>query len=58
MVGKIWAKKNVNKESFKSVLSSLWRIVGGVKFKELHDNLWLFEFLDEIDKKRIMDGRP
>jgi hypothetical protein len=58
LVGKIWAEKNVNKEAFKSLLSNLWQIFGGVKFKELHDNLWLFEFSDRMDKKRIMDGKP
>ena len=30
----------------------------GVKFKELRDNIWLFEFSNEADKRRILKGRP
>jgi hypothetical protein len=30
----------------------------GVKFKDLKDNVWLFEFSDLADKRRIMEGRP
>jgi hypothetical protein len=29
-----------------------------VVFKELQDNLWLFEFDEEDDKNRVMAGRP
>jgi hypothetical protein len=28
-----------------------------VKFKELKDNIWLFEFSDDGDKRRVLDGR-
>lgn len=27
-------------------------------FKEVQDNVWLFEFLEIEDKKRVLDGRP
>jgi hypothetical protein len=39
------------------VLSRLWRLVGHVTFKELLDNVWLFEFTDGEDKRRILEGR-
>jgi hypothetical protein len=58
LIGKIWSEKAVNKEAFKSVLSSLWRTVGRVIFKEVEDNMWIFEFTDREDKKRVMAGRP
>lgn len=58
LVGKYWMEKRYNKEAFKSVLSKLWRSEGGVNFKELQDNLWLFEFAEEEDKRRVLDGRP
>jgi hypothetical protein len=58
LIGKVWTEKNVNKEAFKSVFSTIWRTVGAVKFKELRDNIWLFEFADENDKRRVMEGRP
>ena len=58
LVGKVWADKIVNKEAFKSVLSTIWRTAWGVKFKDFKDNVWLFEFSDQIDKRRVMDGMP
>jgi hypothetical protein len=58
LVGKIWAEKAVNKEAFKTVLSGLWRTVGRVIFKEIEDNMWIFEFTKQEDKKRVMAGRP
>jgi hypothetical protein len=58
LVGKVWAEKQVNKEAFQTVLSRLWRLVGHVTFKELLDNVWLFEFTDGEDKRRILEGRP
>lgn len=58
VVGKIWTEKSVNKEAFRSVLSRIWRLAGWVVFKELNDNLWLFEFTEVDDKRRVMEGRP
>jgi hypothetical protein len=58
LVGKLWTKKPTNKEAFKTVLSRLWRTVETVIFKEIQENLWLFEFSDAVDKRRVLAGRP
>jgi hypothetical protein len=58
LIGRIWMAKKVNKEAFKSVLSQIWCTVRGVKFKELNNNVWLFEFKEEDDMRRVLDGRP
>ena len=58
LIGKVWTDKKVNKEAFMFIFSTIWRIVGGVKFKELRDSIWLFEYKDENDKRRVMEGRP
>lgn len=58
MVGKIWAEKSVNKEAFRSMLSRIWQLAGQVVFKELLNNLWLFEFTKVDDKQRVLEGRP
>ena len=29
-----------------------------MKFKDFKDNIWLFEFADQVDKRRVMKGRP
>jgi hypothetical protein len=58
LIGKVWSNKIVNKEALQSVLSIIWRTVGGVKFKYLKDNVWLFEFADKNDKQGVMNGKP
>ncbi|XP_059429026.1 uncharacterized protein LOC132162821 [Corylus avellana] len=50
--------KKVNKDAFKTVLSRIWRTLGGVIFKELDDNIWLFEFEDVDGLRRVLEGRP
>jgi hypothetical protein len=57
-VGRLWSEKPTNKEAFQTVLSRVWRLVRTVVFKELQDKLWLFEFSDAIDKRRVLAGRP
>jgi hypothetical protein len=58
LIGKIGPEKQVNREAFQSVMSRLWRMAGTVVFKEVSDNIWIFEFTEEEYKKRVMEGRP
>jgi hypothetical protein len=58
LVGKVWMGRRANKEAFKTVLSRIWRIFHGVIFKELDDNVWLFEFEDVDDMRSVLGGRP
>jgi hypothetical protein len=37
---------------------SIWRTAGLVVFKEVQDNVWLLEFVEYDDKKRVLKGRP
>lgn len=58
-MGRIGDEKKVNKKkAFKSVLSQILRIVGSVTFKEVQDNVWVFEFEDIEDKKWVIESRP
>jgi hypothetical protein len=58
LVGRIGEEKKVNKEAFKDVFSRIWHIARSVMFKEVQDNVWVFEFEDMEDKRRVMEGRP
>jgi hypothetical protein len=58
LVGKLWPGKRANKEAFIIVLSRIWRTRKSVVFKELQENLWLFEFEEVDDMKRVKEGRP
>jgi hypothetical protein len=58
LVGKLMSERRVHKEAFQSMMSKIWKTLESVHFKELHDNLWLLEFGNESDKRRIKEGRP
>lgn len=58
LVGRLGTEKKINKEAFRSLLTHLWRPVGRVIFKEIQDNLWVFEFSNSNDMRRVLEGRP
>jgi hypothetical protein len=58
LVGRIGVERKINKEAFKTIMSCIWRTVGVVIFKEVQDNIWLFEFVERSDKERVLAGRP
>jgi hypothetical protein len=58
LVGKLGVPKRVNNEAFQSLLTRIWRTVGDIFFKEINDNLWLFEFEEEGDRDKVLEGRP
>ena len=58
LVGRIWMAKKVNKEAFQVVLTRVWHPTKGVIFKELDDNIWIFEFKEVDVIRRVLEGRP
>lgn len=58
LVGRLGVPKKLNRVAFKAVLMRIWRPAGRVVFKEILENLWLFEFSDVGDKQKLMAGRP
>jgi hypothetical protein len=58
LLGKMGDAKRINKEAFNSMISRIWCLRGNVFFNEILDNLWLFEFLEEENLRRVLDGRP
>jgi hypothetical protein len=52
LVGQLGVQKKVNKEAFKTLLTRIWKLVGRIVFKEIRENLWLFEFSEEGDRNR------
>ena len=57
LVGRIGEERRINKEAFKTVLTCLCRMAGTVIFKDVQENIWIFEFYVIDNKKRIMEGR-
>jgi hypothetical protein len=58
LVGRLGVPKKLNKEAFKAVLQRIWRPSGRLVVKEIKENLWLFEFLEERDKQKVLAGQP
>lgn len=56
LIGRLGEAKKINKDAFKTLLTRIWRLRGSVFFKEIHDNLWVFEFSEEEDLRRVVDG--
>ena len=58
LVGKILHNRSVNPEGLKSALHMVWRTTKEVRIESLGNNIFLFKFVLEADKKRILAGGP
>jgi hypothetical protein len=58
LVGRIMSERKIQKEAFRTLMARLWKTRGDVAFKELDVNLWLIEFSNGDDKRRVLEGRP
>jgi hypothetical protein len=58
LMGRLGPIKKFNREAFKSLMVRIWCVEGKLIFKELQDHIWLFEFSEEKDKKRVLEGQP
>jgi hypothetical protein len=58
LVGKLLADRYVGKDVIKREMKKGWRPTRRVDFKVVGENLFLLEFEDEDDKRRVLKGRP
>jgi len=58
LVGRMGVQKRINKNVFRKLLIHIWRLAGDMFYKEIQDNLWVFEFEDDNDRRRVLEGRP
>ena len=58
LVGKILLSRSVNKEGLKSALQQAWRTLKEVKIESLGSNIFMFKFVVEADKRRVIMGGP
>ena len=58
VVLKILSHRCVNVEALRKNLNMLWKPNKGLKFSELQEDLFLVEFGDERDNKRVLDMSP
>ena len=58
IVMKVLTQHNVNVEALKKNMRMLWKPNKGLQVSEIEDNLFLVEFGDGCDKKKVMEMRP
>ncbi|XP_059450945.1 uncharacterized protein LOC132181722 [Corylus avellana] len=58
VLGKLVTDRMISKETIKMTLHCWWKPLGSLSFQVLGENLFLVEFTNVGDKKRILEGRP
>ncbi|XP_042974617.1 uncharacterized protein LOC122306249 [Carya illinoinensis] len=51
-------EKGYNRDAFKATMSKVWRLQGCVVFKEVGDNRFIMDFQYQVDKDKVLHGRP
>lgn len=58
LVGKVLLSQSINREGLKAAMQQVWKTVKEVKIKSMGDNIFLFKFASEKEKKRVLIGGP
>ena len=58
LIGKVLHTRGVSIEGLKSVMQKVWRTSREVKIEGLGDNVFMFKFGTEVDKRSILMGGP
>ncbi|KAJ4827618.1 hypothetical protein Tsubulata_032480 [Turnera subulata] len=58
LVGKLWTVKNFNANALLRTVTSIWNPRKGVEASEIGSNLFLFQFNDNKDIERVLEGEP
>ncbi|XP_042988686.1 uncharacterized protein LOC122316216 [Carya illinoinensis] len=58
LVLSLFTEKHFNREAFKVTMKRAWRLVRGVKFRDLHSNIFLANFEDLRDKEKVLREGP
>lgn len=58
LVGKVLLNREVKKEGFKAALLPVWKTMKEIKIEELGDNIFIFQFGCEADKRKVLAGGP
>lgn len=58
LLGKILHTRGVSREGLRAAMQQVWRSVKDVKVESLGENIFIFKFASEEEKKRILHGGP
>ncbi|OMP08440.1 hypothetical protein COLO4_06478 [Corchorus olitorius] len=58
LVGKLYTKKHPNMEGLRNAFIQAWKLDYGLGVMEVGENLFLFQFEDELEKDRVLVHQP
>ncbi|KAH9735309.1 zinc knuckle protein [Citrus sinensis] len=58
LIGKIYHTRGVSQEGLRAAMQQVWRSVKEVKVESMGENIFIFKFASEGEKKRILHGGP
>lgn len=58
LIGKVLTSRNVNKEGLKIAMQQAWQTIREVKIDAMGENIFIFRFATETDKRRASAGGP
>ncbi|KAF3950817.1 hypothetical protein CMV_023477 [Castanea mollissima] len=58
LVGKLLVDRSINKNAVQAIILKVWRTSRGVQIVDLKENVFLFKFACEGDKRRIVELGP
>ncbi|XP_021757945.1 uncharacterized protein LOC110722981 [Chenopodium quinoa] len=58
LVGKLCTVKPFNVEAMKKTLSNVWGVTDDILIRSMDTNLFVFQFVKEKDKNRVIEGMP
>lgn len=56
LMGKVLISRSINREGLMAAMQIAWRPIKEVKIESLGDNIFLFKFASEEEKKRVLMG--
>ena len=57
-MGKILLNRDVNKDGLRYAMQQAWKTTKEIKVESLGDNIFVFKFVVEQDKKRVLTEGP
>ncbi|XP_021758384.1 uncharacterized protein LOC110723340 [Chenopodium quinoa] len=58
LVGRLCTVKPFNVDAMKKTLTNVWRLKCNIAIRTMDTNLFVFQFFNEADKSRILEGMP
>ncbi|XVF06153.1 hypothetical protein REPUB_Repub06bG0022900 [Reevesia pubescens] len=58
LIEKIMSRKSTNVEAMCNVLGNIWKVTKGLSVRDVGDNMYLFQFNDELEKDRTLVMQP